>query len=141
MSKKKKVLIIVILIGIFLVVGLIIRSINRKEYTLNLPLLSDIASINIEQNKEGILISNESDINTIYQILTNEERITKLKSKQEYKKGEDVIKIDLNYESSVAFTAFLFKKNDSYYLEQVGNGVYNIKEESFRKIEEFIEEH
>ncbi len=134
--KDKKFLIVggIILLVIILIVGIIISK-NSKQFELNLPKEEDIQSIKLEQNNQGILLSGKEEIQEIFSIIKGENRITSFKSENDIPvDGYNVIKIDFNYEDSIAAVVYIYFKDDAYFIEQPYNGIYPFNEEEFNII-------
>lgn len=140
--KNKKIILclIVVLIFVLLIIGIIYYLNNRKSYILNLPELDKIASITLEQNSRSVLLSGEEEIKNIYEIIKGEGRITTESSINDIPVGNsNVIKIDFNYEDSVATIVYIYLKNELYYIEQPLNGIYELNAADFYQIEFYLD--
>lgn len=138
MKKKKIVILAVIVFGVICLATLAF-FVTRKSYTLNLPEKDKIVSIDIEENGQLLYISNEEKIETIFNIISNNNKKTYKSSINDIPtKFNTLMKISFNYESDVASVIYLYTKDGAYYMEQPYNGIYRLNGEDFAKIEEYF---
>ena len=132
--KNKRIILIIVIAIILLIVG-VIFIMNRKVYNINLPELKNVASITIEKNGEVIMLSGKEEVEQIFLIIKGEERKTTTKSVDNIPTDKDeVIKVDINFESSTATVVYVYMDNNKYYIEQPMNGIYEIDYEDYQII-------
>ncbi len=132
----KKKFILSFLIAIVLLVGIetTFYFINRPKYTLHLPKVENVISIEIEDKKIEELEKKKEIIN----ILNGEGRITKEASIQDTPiNTEEKLKIDFHFVEKGTSTLFLYKRKNNFYIEQPYNGIYKITEREYEKIKKF----
>lgn len=138
----KKLKIFLLIIGVIAVLGAIIFLIdyNNVEYTINLFKLEEIASITIDtlsqyDNKKEF--KDEETIKEIYDVLADKK--TNIDSINNVPVNPDIlylVKFKNNTENSKS--AYIYKKDNQYYIEQPYNGIYQITEKEYAIIEKFI---
>ncbi len=138
----KKLKIFLLIIGVIAVLGAIIFLIdyNNVEYTINLFKLEEIASITIDtlsqyDNKKEF--KDEETIKEIYDVLADKK--TNIDSINDVPVNPDIlylVKFKNNTENSKS--AYIYKKDNQYYIEQPYNGIYQITEKEYAIIEKFI---
>lgn len=139
----KKLKIFLLIIGVIAVLGAIIFLIdyNNVEYTINLFKLEEIASITIDtlsqyDNKKEFK-DEEETIKEIYDVLADKK--TNIDSINDVPVNPDIlylVKFKNNTENSKS--AYIYKKDNQYYIEQPYNGIYQITEKEYAIIEKFI---
>lgn len=139
--KKRNVivigLIIIVLIGI--IVGVLYHFRDRRTYVLTLPQLEKLNSISLKQNVNENVISNYEEMKEILEVINGTKRITQEESIQDAPVNIDnEIKVNFNFIESGASTIFVYKKNNSYYIEQPYNGVYRISGDEYNLVEKYI---
>ena len=110
------------------------------EYTINLFKLEEIASITIDtlsqyDNKKEF--KDEETIKEIYDVLADKK--TNIDSINDVPVNPDIlylVKFKNNTENSKS--AYIYKKDNQYYIEQPYNGIYQITEKEYAIIEKFI---
>ncbi len=140
MNKLRKVLLTVILVMLLILIGIGVLYLFRdKEYQLYLPDQELIVSFNIEQNSNSKLISTEEDIINVYNVIKGDNRLTVIPSKDEsFGTINNIVIINLNYEEKVASTYYLYLKDNTYYLEQPLNGIYEVTKNEYEQILEYL---
>ena len=138
----KKLKMFLLIIGVIAVLGAIIFLIdyNNVEYTINLFKLEEIASITIDtlsqyDNKKEF--KDEETIKEIYDVLADKK--TNIDSINDVPVNPDIlylVKFKNNTENSKS--AYIYKKDNQYYIEQPYNGIYQITEKEYAIIEKFI---
>ncbi len=138
----KKLKIFLLIIGVIAVLGAIIFLIdyNNVEYTINLFKLEEISSITIDtlsqyDNKKEF--KDEETIKEIYDVLADKK--TNIDSINDVPVNPDIlylVKFKNNTENSKS--AYIYKKDNQYYIEQPYNGIYQITEKEYAIIEKFI---
>lgn len=130
-----------IILGILIIicVSLLLNYEFHKEYKLDLPNVNKVVSINLIQNKNGILISKEEDINSIFDTINKITKKTIIKGDgSNITNLDNDIKIEFNYEDKLAKVVYLYYLDDKYYLEQYTNGIYTINKDVYEKIAEYL---
>ena len=140
MKKGKMIFIIILLVCVGGVLGILyFNKINKYSYTLNIPSDDSVYSINLEQNRKRIEVSEQDKIKDIIYIISEVKRTTTNESIQDSPINvENEIKIDFEYEESKTSTVFVYKKNGKYFIEQPYNGIYRISPDEYNSIEKYI---
>lgn len=130
-----------IIIGILLITTIICsyfylkdikaKSISQKEYRLIIP------SKNLESIKlDNINITNKYTNQKITAALSD--RTTTIASISDYPvNATNIIKIEFIYSNSSSKTIIIYQKGQKYFAEEPYNGIYKIKKDEYRKIENF----
>ncbi len=128
-----------IIVLVVLVIGLFYHFRDRRTYTLDLPLLERLDSISLKQNEKDIVIDDKEKMKDILDILNGTKRVTKNESVQDAPINIDnEIKVDFKFIGARVSTIFVYKKNNSYYIEQPYNGIYKISGDEYKSIEKFV---
>ena len=131
--------ILYILICGFIVIGTTACS-KDKEYTLNIGKLDEISSITIDtlaQEDNIKEFSDKNSINEIYNIFS--EKTTNVESVNDNPSNPDILYlIKFNHSKDESKSAYVYKKENKYYIEQPYNGIYKITEEEYKTIEKFV---
>ena len=127
--KNKNVLFAVlgIIVLVVLVIGIFYHFRDRRTYTLNLPQLEKLESISLNQNEKDISINGREEMKDILYVLNGTKRVTKNESIQ-----------DFHFIEAGVSTIFVYKKNNSYYIEQPYNGIYQISGDEYNSIEKLV---
>ncbi len=136
---KKKILIIIIVtifIISFLVYGFLEANNIEGKYTLNL--INKTKTIEIIKNDIVIEINDKKKINKIYNIL-KELNTNKESYYESPLNASNLIKITFKGRKDKK-DIYLYIKDNKYYIEQPYNGVYEIDEEKYNKIKEYLNE-
>ena len=139
--KKKKILFIILGIILVVVIGIVcFFSLNKTEYTLNLPKEADgFSSITLRQNDEVRIIEDSENIQNIMNKLAGTERVTYEASIQDIPMDTEA-KISITFHGDKDSTIFIYQKKGKYYIEQPYNGIYEITEEEYNDISKFYQE-
>ena len=130
--------IIAIVIIILVILGFYFINKSKDNYQLKLPEKDKVVSIKIENNFSVKTISLESTIKEILAIIDNNYE-TNVKSINDSPTSPDtLIKITFNYEEEVATFIYAYTRNGKYYLEQPYNGIYEINQDVFEKLENYL---
>ncbi len=136
--KNKNILFVIlaiILLSVFMII-VFYQFKDKRTYELNLPQLENLKSISLEQNANGIVISDNDEIKEILYVLNGTKRTTKQESIQDAPVNiDDEIKVDFNFTEGGASTIFVYKKNNSYYIEQPYNGIYQISGDEYNSVQ------
>lgn len=139
--KNKNVLFAVlgIIVLVVLVIGVFYHFRDRRTYTLNLPQLEKLESISLNQNEKDISINDREEMKDILYVLNGTKRVTKNESIQDAPVNiDDEIKVDFHFIEAGVSTIFVYKKNNSYYIEQPYNGIYQISGDEYNSIEKLV---
>lgn len=75
----------------------------------------------------------------ILYVLNGTKRVTKNESIQDAPINiDDEIKVDFHFIEAEVSTIFVYKKNNSYYIEQPYNGIYQISGDEYNSIEKLV---
>lgn len=133
----KKKFVLALTIGTILLIGLetTMYFINQPKYTLHLPTMEKLESITIENKK----IENKEEIQKILDLLNNKGRTTKEASIQDSPvNASEQFKINFHFLESGTSTLFVYRKKNSYYIEQPYNGIYKITESEYNEIKSML---
>ena len=114
-----------IIVLVVLMIGVFYHFRDRRTYTLNLPKLEKLESISLKQNEKNVIIDDKEKMQDILYILNGTKRVTKNESVQD-------VPININNEIQN-------NKNNSYYIEQPYNGIYQISGDEYNSIEKLIQ--
>ena len=116
-----------------------VYTIMRRTYTLNLPQLEKLESISLNQNEKDISINGREEMKDILYVLNGTKRVTKNESIQDAPVNiDDEIKVDFHFIEAGVSTIFVYNKNNSYYIEQPYNGIYQISGDEYNSIEKLV---
>lgn len=120
-------------------IGVFYHFRDRRTYTLNLPQLEKLESISLNQNEKDISINDREEMKDILYVLNGTKRVTKNESIQDAPINiDDEIKVDFHFIEAGVSTIFVYKKNNSYYIEQPYNGIYQISGDEYNSIEKLV---
>ena len=133
--KNKNVKIIVgVIVGLVLIFS--VYFITRKTYSIQLPKLSEIVSLNYTANSKSQLIGDSSIISNVYYTLKQIDKTTVKSENEKAKYG--VNQIILYNTDSIGAILYLYEENNQYYLEQPNNGIFKISKETYEKIQNYL---
>ena len=140
MKKQNWIFIITLLVcACITLLILYFNKINKFYYTLNLPSVDSVYSINLEQNWKRIEINEQAKIKDIMYIICKVKKTTFNESVQDSPiEVENEIKIDFEYGENKTSTVFVYKKKNKYFIEQPYNGIYKISTDEYNSIEKYI---
>ena len=110
----------------------------KKEYTINISNLNDIAKVVINtmsQYDSTIEITDKKDIEKIYNIFYN--RTTNKESVSKNPENADEIYHIVFYSENDSIDIYIYTSNNKYYLEQSNNGIYETSLNDFNTIKEY----
>lgn len=113
---------------------------KNKEYVINLFELKEISSITIDtlaqyDNKKEF--KDKESIEEIYEVFADKK--TNVESVNDIPVNPDILYfVKLKNESGNYKSAYIYKKGNQYYIEQPYNGIYQITEDEYTKIEEAV---
>ena len=134
--KKRNVILGILLILIILFGIVFINYKMHKTYYFKLPIANKVVSVSLEKGSQNKLLGDTKEIRKVYKAF-KEKYQTKTKNSND-KKINDEIKIIFYYEDAIGTILYLYKIDDNYYLEQVNNGIYEIEEDLYNKVADFI---
>ena len=113
---------------------------KNKEYAINLFELEEISSITIDtlaqyDNKKEF--KDEESIEEIYEVFADKK--TSIESVNDIPVNPDILYfVKLKNNSGNYKSAYIYKKDNQYYIEQPYNGIYQVTEDEYTKIEKII---
>ena len=129
-----------IIVLVVLMIGVFYHFRDRKTYTLNLPKLEKLESISLKQNEKNVIIDDKEKMQDILYILNGTKRVTKNESVQDVPINiNNEIQIECNFTETGKSIIFVYNKNNSYYIEQPYNGIYQISGDEYNSIEKLIQ--
>lgn len=138
---KKVAKILGISLGIVIILWLIFFMVNckmkRGAWFINLFKLEEISSITIDtlsQHENKKEFKDEETIQEIYDVFVDKK--THIESVNDVPVNPDIlylVKFENDTENSKS--AYIYKKDNKYYIEQPYNGIYQITEEEYTRIE------
>ena len=134
--KKRNVILGILLILIILFGIVLINYKMHKTYYFKLPIANKVVSVSLEKGSQNKLLGDTKEIRKVYEAF-KEKYQTKIKNIND-KKTNDEIKIIFYYEDAIGTLLYLYKIDDDYYLEQANNGIYEIEEDLYNKVADFI---
>lgn len=138
----KKIRIFLVIIGVIAVFGamFVLLNYNNEEYTTNLFKLEEISSTTIDtlsQYDNRKELKDKEAIKEIYDVFADKK--TNIESTNDVPVNPDIlylVQFKNNTENSKTF--YIYKKDNQYYIEQPYNGIYQITEKEYNKIEKII---
>ena len=129
-----------IIVLVVLMIGVFYHFRDRRTYTLNLPKLEKLESISLKQNEKNVIIDDKEKMQDILYILNGTKRVTKNESVQDVPiNTNNEIQIECNFIETGKSIIFVYNKNNSYYIEQPYNGIYQISGDEYNSIEKLIQ--
>lgn len=129
-----------IIVLVVLMIGVFYHFRDRRTYTLNLPKLEKLESISLKQNEKNVIIDDKEKMQDILYILNGTKRVTKNESVQDVPINiNNEIQIACNFIETGKSIIFVYNKNNSYYIEQPYNGIYQISGDEYNSIEKLIQ--
>ncbi len=113
---------------------------KNKEYVINLFELKEISSITIDtlaqyDNKKEF--KDKESIEEIYEVFADKK--THIESVNDIPVNPDILYfVKFKNDSGNYKSAYIYKKGNQYYIEQPYNGIYQITEDEYTKIEEAV---
>lgn len=113
---------------------------KNKEYVINLFELKEISSITIDtlaqyDNKKEF--KDKESIEEIYEVFADKK--TNVESVNDIPVNPDILYfVKFKNDSGNYKSAYIYKKGNQYYIEQPYNGIYQITEDEYTKIEEAV---
>ena len=140
MKKEMIIFIIILFLCIGAVAGIYCyNKLNKRTYSLELPIAEEISNITLEKNTKNIVVNYFQEIKNIVNILGGIKRITKKESIQDMPVNvENEIKINFKITNNEIKTIFVYKRKNKYYIEQPYNGIYEINQDEYNSIEKYI---
>ena len=113
---------------------------KNKEYVINLFELKEISSITIDtlaqyDNKKEF--KDKESIEEIYEVFADKK--TNVESVNDIPVNPDILYfVKFKNDSGNYKSAYIYKKDNQYYIEQPYNGIYQVTEDEYTKIEEAV---
>lgn len=138
--KKTKIVLVIIGVIVVLITMFVLLDYDNEEYTINLFKLEEISSTTIDtlsqyDNKKEL--KDKELIKEIYDVFADKK--TNIESVSDVPVNPDtlyLVKFKNNTENSKSL--YIYKKDNQYYIEQPYNGIYQITEKEYTKIENII---
>ena len=110
------------------------------HYELELPDTDSIESITLKKDADPpIVINNRDDIEKILDALGDTAPATMSGEIGTPVRVEEIINVDFTSGEAMIGRLFLYKENETYFIEQTGNGVYTISQEVYDLIHHYSE--
>ena len=113
---------------------------KNKEYAINLFELEEISSITIDtlaQYDNEKEFKDEETIEEIYEVFADKK--TSIESVNDIPVNPDILYfVKFKNNSGNYKSAYIYKKDNQYYIEQPYNGIYQVTEDEYTKIEKII---
>ena len=107
-------------------------------YELALPDTDSVESITLKKDADPpIIISNRNDIERILDALGDTAPTTVSGETGTPVRVEEIINVDFDGGETIIGRLFLYKEDKTYFIEQTGNGVYTISQETYELIENY----
>lgn len=118
------------------------KELYKTIYELDLPNKEIVESITLKENSDSqIVLSNKDDVETILNILQDTKSTTKRSQIGTPIRVDNIINIDFICKEDVISRLFLFEDQGEYFMEQPYNGVYQISNETYNLIENYVKDH
>ncbi|WP_338626599.1 DUF5301 domain-containing protein [Clostridium baratii] len=141
MKENKKIIINIIIFIIGFLSVICFKTVFRNNYTLNVPKLSDIVFIELQENEKNknITIEDNENILEIYEVISNNKKATRIESINDTPIESKYIKIDLAGKEKEITTLFVYEgDNEKYFIEQPYNGIYEITEKDYNTFTQYF---
>ena len=125
----KKIFSLFLCVAVILTLG----ACGKKPSPITLPQADEIISVDISVGKCTVSHSDITWIDEIITDLSNSEPTTK-ESVQDVPQSESYIRIDFQYKTGTS-TIYAYEDNGKYYVEQPYQGIYEIDNQLFEKLE------
>ena len=141
----KKLKIFLVTIVVIAILGAIIflihyNRIQKEKYIINLFKLEEISSITIDtlsQYDNEKEFKDEETIKEIYDVFADKK--THIESINDVPVNPDILYlVKFKNDAENSKSVYIYKKGNKYYLEQPYNGIYQITEVEYTRIEKFI---
>lgn len=141
MKGNKKIIINIVIFIIGFLSVICFKTVFGNNYTLNIPKLSDILVIELQENEKNkhITIEDNDKILEIYEVISNNKKATKTESTNDSPIESKYIKIELFNKEKEIITLFTYKgDNEKYFIEQPYNGIYKITENNYNTFTQYF---
>ena len=128
-TMKKYILSVVCCIAV-----LALCACGKKAEPIVLPDAEDVFSVDIKIGEDTVSYSDEAWIGRLIEDFSGAEP-TGEECVQDAPAVENYIKMDFQFGEGTS-TLFAYEKNGKYYIEQPYQGIYRIKEETYRQLQE-----
>ncbi len=113
---------------------------KNKEYVINLFELKEISSITIDtlaQYDNEKEFNDEESIEEIYEVFADKK--THIESVNDIPVNPDILYfVKFKNDSGNYKSAYIYKKDNQYYIEQPYNGIYQVTEDEYTRIEKVV---
>lgn len=134
MKEKRKTIASITMVVIGLLFILYLRSSFKSDYTLNVPELSDVVYIELQENEKDKSRKVEciGRVIEVYDVILKNKKNISDESISDTPVQSDYIKIDVVNKKRDRTTLFAYEgDNEKYFIEQPYNGIYEITGEEY----------
>lgn len=134
MKEKRKTIASITMVVIGLLFILYLRSSFKSDYTLNVPELSDVVYIELQENEKDKSRKVEciGRVIEVYDVILKNKKNISTESINDTPVQSDYIKIDVVNKKRDRTTLFAYEgDNEKYFIEQPYNGIYEITGEEY----------
>ncbi len=112
----------------------------KKTYSLDLPNVDNIETINLEYNEKSKMITDELEIEDIIYVLSGGKGRTSNQASinDSPVNANELIKIELNTYNNKVSTLFVYTKNNKYYIEKPYNCICRISADEYNGVFKYI---
>lgn len=137
---KRKVIGVIVIIGLLLIGCAVAFFMNRTTYTLNLPEADDLKSISLSNPNKEEEVTDIKEIEDMLYVLKENGRTTKKESINDSPVNtEEPIKVELNLKKEGSSVVYIYEDDGKYYLEQPYNGIYQISGDEYNDIAKYFQ--
>lgn len=138
--RKSIFILLIFIITIVIVICACSMFSNRTKYALEIINIDDILTIEITKDGNNIIITSTDKIADISNTILGVKRVTKEASISDYPANiENVITINITSKTEEKETLYLYKKNNKYFIEKPYNGIYQISNDEYDIIINYVE--
>lgn len=142
MKKKLKLLIGIAILMVVVLTIFIVVQIHQETYEITIPSLEKITLVSIDFLSQYDNVSEFKDkeaITRIYHIFSNQ--TTTQESMCDNPENPDTLfLVTFETENGESIKAYIYEKNNQYYIEQPYNGIYTITKRDFETIQNLVTE-
>ena len=141
MKKKLKIFIGIAIIMVVVLAIFIAVQINQETYEITIPSLDEITLVSIDslsQYDNVTEFDDKEEIAKIYHIFRNQ--TTTQESINDNPVNPDILFLVTFKKNDETTKAYIYKKNNQYYIEQPYNGIYTIAKRDFETIQNLVTE-
>lgn len=141
MKKKLKFFIGIAIIMVVVLAIFIVVQINQETYEITIPSLDEVTLVSIDslsQYDNVTEFDDKEEIAKIYHIFRNQ--TTTQESINDNPVNPDILFLVTFKKNDETTKAYIYKKNNQYYIEQPYNGIYTIAKRDFETIQNLVTE-